>query len=820
MNCLLSNRAFFVGFRRSNVFSALILVISICANHLLFAQPLDTATGRKLARLDSHFDRKKNLTGNNAVILNSYSLRKANPLIARSYPRLFVAQIPTKPSNTNNLNPGVRSNISISGTLENQTYASNFQNPYLRNSPVYSRFYFRPTATIYGIPISINSFYTTETEGQYRNRFIQVSFNKSVFDANARDKITENLNAKLREHNYRRIDLNLLTNAEAQLKNDMNRVVNRYNYQQSLTKILEYQIEAEKKNVEILTRKHSGSFDSSIKHRRNEISGKGYSILDSLKHEMRNRTEMMADSLIKRSEDNEMISNSQNRIDSLNDVLEKYQLKEKVYRSQLDSIQREYDTIMGRYARIKNLLELDSVGIKKYKELLQKPSLDGLLKKSPLKLGEMEITKFEIGQVSPVYSFLGINGIPVRGTEVMVKNQNWFGGITVGRTTNSGNFYSSTNQKPVFNKPTQAFIVGKNINHNRVFIHLLHIGEKDRKVSNNETNERNIVLSTGAELEFKKVLRINFELATSSYRLNPTGTTVLYKGEKTVESFDFTKKLTNSSAQKVNLTYEISGNTVLNLNYERFNPSFKNLGNPFIRHNFMVREVKISQSLMANKIRMEAFYKEGKDNLSNEREFTNKNKGFGFKGRTAFKKYPNLMVFYSPIQFGNNHPDSALRTNNQMNFTMVAVSWNKNCRKVRTSTFINYSHSKQHFSNITDVQLKTYSLNENISLSKQVQINIQASYSRTIPAVDSMNCISQSVGIFHSPNSKSTWNLSIDNVNYFNGGYRRGGFIGGSIILKNNSKINTQLGMSKLHNFWGLQDAIQLFAQIGVLWNW
>ena len=247
--------------------------------------------------------------------------------------------------------------------------------------------------------------------------------------------------------------------------------------------------------------------------------------------------------------------------------------------------------------------------------------------------------------------------------------------------------------------------------------------------------------------------------------------------------------------------------------------SYINLGNPFLRKDFMLKELKLAQSLLSGKIKLESFYKQGSDNLSKLKEYTNKNSGFGFKGQTRFKKYPNLMVMYSPIQFGNNHPDSTLRTRNQVNFTMATLTWFKIIRGINSGTIFSYNNSKQSFSNLPSVSVTAYSLNQTLGIGKDLQIIFSSMYTKTLPSVDSVNSFSQNFGLYKRSNSRLTWNVMLNNVSYFHHGFRRGGQIGGSILLKNNSMINLQAGLNQIHRIWGIEDAIAIDCRLGVIWK-
>lgn len=705
-------------------------------------------------------------------------------------------------------------NIKIGGSIENQSYATNTQNPFLIGESVYSRFYFKPTISIYSIPLKIDGFYTTETSGMYRNSYFRVSLDMEALQSAAKGKMEETLKAKQREYTYKVLKAKPTLDQENKAKLELSKTTNSYANADRLTNDAKRQLEKEKQKAVDQQNHINDSLENLAQNNiDNEISNVKQ-MNDSIEKSKTDSLNNSCDSIT----NCKLYGKAAKTIDSLQNVYNSCLKRKENLQRQKDSVENNYSKISEQCNAIKGMLKGDSLSIEEYRQMIKNPGSQ-ITKRLPNSIDHFKITRLAIGQVAPTYAEFGLNGIPVKGGEIMVQSGNLFIGTTLGKTTNTSDFFSLNASSPKYDKRLGALIVGYNSGKNRYYLHSLNISEDKKNNEQKNYHEENTVFTVGAEMKFKKNLRFIGELAASRYSRLPINTTIEYKGESPVIKPSFNNSITNSTAARINLEYDLTNTTVISTKYERIGESFKDLGNPFLRRDFLMKELKFTQTLFKNKLKTEAFYKEGSDNVSKEKNYTNRNKGFGFKARTSFSRYPNIMLMYSPFQFGNNHPDSNLRTRSQFSFLMATLTWYKTMGRTAFNTIASYNNSKQSFETAQDVSVSQYTISQSLNPGKKFKLNFQLMYSKTFPSVDSINCFSQMICFSHLANSKLTWNLNLDNVSYFHHGFKRGGSLGCSILLTKNSNISLQGGLSQIHKIWGKSDMLVVFARVGVIWK-
>src|SRR5690606_7518184 len=77
--------------------------------------------------------------------------------------------------------------------VRSESYATNAQNPLLRNELAYGRLYLTPTFRILGVPFSSNFFFTTESNNTYSNRFFAIRLDVNEMKRNIKESLEKEI---------------------------------------------------------------------------------------------------------------------------------------------------------------------------------------------------------------------------------------------------------------------------------------------------------------------------------------------------------------------------------------------------------------------------------------------------------------------------------------------------------------------------------------------------------------------------------------------------------------------------------------------------
>jgi hypothetical protein len=209
-----------------------------------------------------------------------------------------------------------------------------------------------------------------------------------------------------------------------------------------------------------------------------------------------------------------------------------------------------------------------------------------------------------------------------------------------------------------------------------------------------------------------------------------------------------------------------------------------------------------------------------RDNLVELNAATNRLKGYGLKLSTAFEKYPNITASYSPYQQGNNHPDSAYRTNNQFSITTAMITYKKRFRTISWNGLANYTRSAMEINERGTVAYKMISTVHTLQIGQRHTSIISYMTNITAPFVDSLN--SSSIQLSH--NYLARKNLSAgfigEYTTYKNGAFRGGGGLQITTALLKNFTLSLLTRYDRINKLWNLQNADVFTGRLIMAWKW
>ena len=691
---------------------------------------------------------------------------------------------------------------SLGGEFRMESYAANTQNPRQLNEQVYSRFYLTPRVSLFGLPFTTDLYYTTEDNSVYNSNSISLNFDVWAF----RDKISEGLKKEIEEKKrldkMRQYDLSNLDRQKERLQGELDNLI-------SKDELIKQQ--------EKLKNEAEGKLDSEIYKTKGAIENEQ----KNLKNKLESKANEKKDSLA--SSQKEKINGDSTLLNKDSIYSAKIEKLDSTKRKKAEQIQKTLVQIEKKQKQLEALRNFDSSKVNLDPRDLDNPDvlisqLDSNSKGAKIIKLVSQVEQFSIGIAYPEYSPYLMYGIPVKGFDMHFNAENTFYGVTVGRGTRE-DISSFTQVRPEFKRNILAANYGigeKQGNH--IALEIMYARDVLKDLPQGYSPKENKVVSLTGQYKLSKKLDIEAGLATSQYKHNIH----LPQTEILIDSVNYTPSygLKANMAMDLKAIYKPIKNTEIEAVYKKVNPSFYSIGNPFLRRNFREYEVKVKQVFWKNRIHSSVFYKENQDNVMNTSETTNNMKGYGIRVETKFKKYPNLLFLYSPYQQGNNHPDSLLRTQNNLAITTATLTYMKRFKKVNTFTLVNYFTSHMDFSNFEKpVKVRMLTVQEDIQVGARTTYSIGYMKSRTLPLVDSVNSDGFNIGVMYRTSKRITMGLKVNDVEYQNGGYKRGASILTQIKIMKKNTLGIEAGYNKLHKIWELENMNMFFGKVNILFR-
>jgi hypothetical protein len=709
---------------------------------------------------------------------------------ARSMPENKWKQLKSKLPERKNI-------IKFSGEIRSESFYATAQNPMMRNEPMYSRLYISPTITLFGLPFKSNFFFTTENNNTWKSNFFSIRFDVNAMRRQAMADMQKQLDEAKQTDRLRQVDLqkNILETQryEQQLQDLKNQVPDADALQAELRQRAEEKgkafLDAEKEKLKKKLR--NAAEEEKVKLER-EFKQKQDSIINHYKHQA-------GDSLL----------------------------------SAKGQATSEVDTAkLGKYLRMQSKLEQLKSAKEKIEQLRQADSAQLMQKVSGMRNPDdirrmakdkmpnkkllnniLAVDRFGIGLVNPQYSEFTLFAASLKGIDIGVNKENYFYDLTLGKTTRQFTGPFST-VKPVYERMigVARFGLGELKGDHVAFEYLYAFDPKsDDKVT---PMIRNGVANLSGQLTMLKNTKIEANLAQSTYREKYVQERVNYPGSSVVLDASANR------AYQVKATQTAGENVKIEAQLKQTGAAFRTAGNPFLRRNFRELELKYEQQFLKKKIKVSGFYKEMRDNLVELNSATNRLKGYGLKMSTAFEKYPNLSVGYSPYQQGNNHPDSAYRTNNQFSITTAMLTYKKRFKSISWNGLVNYTRSAMELNDRGTVAYRLVSTVHTLQVGQRHTSVFSYMSNVTAPFVDSLN--SNSIQLNHTYLAKKSLSIGLiaEHTVYKNHAFRTGGGLQVTSTVLKNFTVSLLTRYDRINKLWKLDNADVLTGKLILVWRW
>lgn len=682
--------------------------------------------------------------------------------------------------------------FSIGGTVRSESYATTAQNPLVRSEKMYSRLYLSPTITVLGLPFTSNFFFTTEANNTYKNNFFSIRFDVEAMRRKAAEQVQNQVNEARKLDRLRQVDLQKYGMEQQRYEQELDRL------KQQRPDLKEME-EAIRKQTEAKVREQ-------LEQEKQELEEK----IKNLPEEERKKLEAQ----YQQKKDSMMAAYKQGAMDSLSALKDG---KDTAVMNRYMRLQSKIDQVKAKKKEIEDLRQMDSAGLLKDARNVRDP--DQIRKMAQDKLPGKEllqsilsIDRFGIGLVNPQYSEFTLFAASVKGLDIGINKDKYFYDLTLGKTTRQflGPFSGT---KPVYDRYIGVVRLGIGELKGQ-FIAAEYLYAFDDKITDpQQPMVKNGVLNVSGRINFLHKMSLEANAAQSTYK----------------ESFVKLENIVANPAARVlgpeanmayqgKLTQTVSKNIKLDASIRQTGAGFRTVGNPFLRRNFREAQFNYEQQMLKNRIKLTAFYKEMRDNLSETNIATNRMKGYGLKLSTAFEKYPNLMLSYSPYQQGNNHPDSLYRTNNQFAVTTAMLTYKKQYKTLQWNMILNYTRSAMQISGRGNVAYQLYSAVNTLQIGQRHTFVTTCLANITTPFVDSLN--SRSVQVMH--NYLATKKLSLgwtgEYTRYLNGALKAGGGLQATANLMRNLSVGLVARYDKIHHLWRLADADVFTGKLVVVW--
>lgn len=680
--------------------------------------------------------------------------------------------------------------------LRSESFATNAQNPMQRNEMMYSRLYLSPTFTLLGLPFTSNLFYTTETNNTYKNNYFAFRLDVNSLRQMATQQMQKELDEMYKLDRMRQVDINTNALASEKIQKQMEalkqQVPDYANWQQTLKQEGERRVnekmEAEKK---------------------------------ALEDKLRTASEQEKEKLLKAYEhkkDSMLSTYKQSINDSISDF--KARSGEKLDTARLNklmALERQYEQLQKQKEQIEALRKIDTAGMsskiqgirhpKNIREQMQSNAPNqGLLKSA------LAVDRFGIGITGAMYTDFTLSNLSLKGIDIGVSKKKYFWDATLGKAPKQfvGPF---SPEKVRYNRPIGAFRFGLGAR-NADYIAVTYFNANDvNSFDSFVPNVSNAIISVSSKVKLLKGITVEGEWAQSQYREQ-------YYFRNTSGNASNNLTVNATMAFQLKATHQAGKNTKLEVNARQVGAAFRTIGNPFLRRNFREFDSKLEQMFFKQKVKLVASYKEMRDNLIEINSSTNRMKGYGLKLNTAFEKYPNIGLSYSPYQQGNNHPDSLYRTNNQFSITTATITYKKRNKRMAWNGMLNYTKSAMEISGRGAVAYTMISSTQSFQVGMRHSSVVSYFSNITAPFVDSLN--STSLQVSHNYLAKKGLSIGLisDYTKYKNEAFKVGGGLIVSTTLSRNLTLSITTRYDKIDGLWHLKNKDVFTGKMVVVWRW
>lgn len=539
----------------------------------------------------------------------------------------------------------------------------------------YIRTYVNSEVSVFGAPFNVGYNYTTESnEGLNKINNFRVSFNYEKFYQNLKNSAEKKINAE-KEENLKHLS-----------KFDINELNKEYGKLATKINSPEFlkQIEKQKKMLEV------GEQDSAFK--------KTY-----------------------------RYKKASQQIESYNKTLKR-----------LKELETEREQFLNN-ARIANMgSEIKQIGSSTPSGF--KKSLKRLGLSAPYYNLLLDIKKFDLGTFDPNYTTLVLSGVSLSGVNVEVNHGNAYGAFTWGNSV--ANFSNPFAIDLSGGRTIMAgrMGVGRTEKMLLAFSILKGTDGSNNRVHDSSYNyylpQFNYVTGVDFKYKFNNIVDVGLEYAKSENQeisKEARTNTEVYGNLVSLNN----KKYTSAWSGVMNINLN-ENKTKFKFLVRSVDPFYYSFGTPYLRKDDLRIESKGEQSFLKKQLTTSVSYRHDEDNLYNLKEATTKNNAFIFNLQLRIKKYPFLILTYSP-----NYISSFNSSNKQFISTEVKiyngiigyVSNRKNA--VYTSTI---SYTKQYSRSTIEgyklLHTDQYTLTENVMI-KPIDLTVTSLLNYSLPLTQS-----------------------------------------------------------------------------------
>lgn len=351
------------------------------------------------------------------------------------------------------------------------------------------------------------------------------------------------------------------------------------------------------------------------------------------------------------------------------------------------------------------------------KQGLQQPGYDLLL----------SVKKFELGTFTPTYSQLVLNGVSVTGVNAEINPGQLYGAFTWGKTV--ANFYNPFAFDIAGGRTIMAGRAGIGRTEKLLVAATVLKGEDDSRNLVSDTNHTYYVPKnnyvTGLDLTYKsEYIDVALEYARALNREAADGE---IKADQLLN--DQKIKYSGAALASVGVNLKDAG-TKFRLSGRLVDPYYYSFGTPFLRQDNFRLEGKADQTFLKKQITAGVSYRRDADNIYGLKQATSVNNGYIFTLNLKFKRYPFLLLSYSPNYQSFYSNVTRQHISSSVKLWQATTGYTVNGRNaVLTSTF---SYLKQFSSSnaegISSFHIDQYLLSESLMLlQSELQLNVSLS---------------------------------------------------------------------------------------------
>lgn len=658
----------------------------------------------------------------------------------------------------------------LSGSIEVESFATNYQDPFTLSEKVYTRLFGSPTLSIASLPFTADFYVTTESQTVYNSNSLSLRFNPSQFKNNLESKAGQ----KLKSLEASKDVLEQKKQRLAKEKNQLGIEIEKY----------KSALELQKSKLDI-TKWDTPNLDSVVLQKKNTLKQKAQHYRDSTVSNAKSNVDSVQS---KYAVDTVMLRDSIASFEQYQQLNQSYQKLLKLY-NQLDSL---YNTVSKADSSTKERMD-------KYKALGNPNEIKNKATKyKPSKLIRIasKLEYLDLGISYPFFNKYSLNGVPVNGISTGVSLNNVTLKLASGKTIDTRiNSFGLDQPRPSFTRNIQGVFFSKQTQ--------LSLFETSTTALWDSKSADEPKLNSVQTLSFQRMIGRKLSLfintAHSIYSDN-------YKipSEK-LDHPSFLVSRLYQSALEVKGKFKLDGNSKLSGEVKRIYPGFMNLSNPFMRSGYDELKFQVDRKFLKRTIHLSANYKQFSDNVLGHELSTNRMNGYGISLRTAFKKGPNFFAQHAPYEQGNNHPDSLFRTQNQLSVTSLGVIYLKQLNKTKLSVIGNITRSHIDFNRgEAPVENRFYNTMVNLT-TKNTSISVSVYRNESLPYIDSLNYWGARMNCGQIGTKKLNFSSEIF-LDYFDSDDFRYNWVT-TVKIAATSKISGELnmGLGRINGLFGLE---------------